>query len=36
MNFPEDFIDKIVCGDALELLKQMDAGSVILPKEFIK
>jgi site-specific DNA-methyltransferase (adenine-specific) len=30
LSYPEDFIDKIICGDALEILKKMPANSVDL------
>ena len=30
MNFPLDFIDKIICGDALEIMKKMPNESIDL------
>ena len=30
MKFPEDFINKIVCGDVLEIMKQIPDKSVDL------
>lgn len=28
MNWPKDFINKIICGDNLEVMKEMPNGSV--------
>ena len=30
LTFPDDFIDKIICGDCLDIMKQMPAGCVDL------
>ena len=30
MAYPEDFINRIICGDCLEVLKQIPDGSVDL------
>ena len=30
MKYPEDFINKIICGDAVEMMKQIPNGSVDL------
>ncbi|MFA4995642.1 MAG: site-specific DNA-methyltransferase [Patescibacteria group bacterium] len=30
MNYPEDFLNKIVCGDAVEIMKQIPDGAVDL------
>lgn len=30
MNWPEDFINKIICGDSLEVMKEMPDKSVDL------
>ena len=30
LNFPEDFIDKFICGDAMDVMKQIPDGSVDL------
>lgn len=30
LKYPDDFIDKIICGDSLEVMKQMPDGSVDL------
>jgi len=32
MNYPEDFINKVICGDCLEVIKQIKAWAVINKK----